>query len=61
MTNRRALPRKQLALFTEGRASSAPVVDAREELIAILSDLLLEALGPKVSEEGGGNEHEDHD
>jgi hypothetical protein len=61
MTNRRALPRKQLVLFTEQRASSAPMAHAREELIAILSDLLLEALGPKVNEEGGDNEREDHD
>lgn len=61
MTNRRTLPRKQLALFTEGRVNSAPVADPREELIAILSDLLLEALGAKLNEEGGGNEHEDHD
>jgi hypothetical protein len=59
MTNRKEERRSQLALFNDGRASNLPTIDAREELIAILTDLLLEALGQEASEKGGSDEDQD--
>ena len=59
MTNRTKHKRGQLALFNEAPRSAPPSMAAREELIAILTDLLLEALGQEASEKGASDEHQD--
>jgi len=60
MKHRRRRTHRQLALFTGKPASDPLAIDVREEVVMVLADLLLEALGHGTNEEGGGNEHQDH-
>jgi hypothetical protein len=57
--------RTQLQLLLEPvRTLQHPIEDVRSEVIAVLADLLLEAMGPEEAEQGAGeevsDEREDH-
>lgn len=57
--------RAQLQLLLEPvRVLPAPVEDVRNEVIEVLADLLLEAMGPEEARQGAGeevnDEREDH-
>ena len=60
MKNRRRRTHRQLALFPGEPASVWVAPDVREAVVRVLAELLLEALGENASEEGGGDEREDH-
>lgn len=56
------LSRRQLPLYRDRDLSYAPPDDLREEIVKVLADLLLEALGEPNGTQiiGGGDESEDH-
>lgn len=62
----RATPpsRRQLPLYRDRNAPYTPPDDLREEIVKVLADLLLEALGegtgPRGNDQGDGDESEDH-
>ena len=64
MKRQRSVSRRQFALGFECQTKHQPPAKVHEELLEALADFLLEALGEEVdepaSEQGGGNEPEDH-
>jgi hypothetical protein len=54
--------RRQLLLYRERELQYAPPDDLRAEIVKVLANLLLEALGEPTSTQtiGGGDESEDH-
>lgn len=62
----RATPpsRRQLPLYCDREPQYTPPEDLREEIVKVLADLLLEALGKgtdtRAIDHGGGDESEDH-
>jgi hypothetical protein len=57
----RATPasRRQLLLYGDRERPFEPPDNLREEIVKVLADLLLEALG-EATDHGGGDESEDH-
>ena len=57
-------PRRQLPLYCDREPQYAPPEDLREEIVKVLADLLLEALGDgtdtRAIDHGGGDESEGH-